>query len=296
MKLPRIRFRYRDDPYRNRWSRTIGGLGDQTVWDRLIRLRIGIIGCGRSGSLVAGMLARSGVRTLSLIDPDILEAHNLGEMDCILDTDLDRSKADSIADTLKISLSGTEIRIEPVIAGIEAPVAWQALKNCDVLFSCVDNDAARLRATFLASQYHKVLIDIGTGVFFSDDDLAQPRRTMGADVRLIFPGSSCLVCYGSVSHYAEAIATLASARDNQVEHWQNRRAGSLRSMNQIAAGIAVQLLQDLVAERIHDSTWVHIEFGSDGRINVTYPEPSRNTRCSVCAHSGQGDLEIVWDD
>jgi tRNA A37 threonylcarbamoyladenosine dehydratase len=59
-----------------RWSRLIGALGGQDVWQRLISLSFCIIGTGRTGSLVATTLAKHGVRSLNLIDPDIVERHN----------------------------------------------------------------------------------------------------------------------------------------------------------------------------------------------------------------------------
>ena len=62
-----------------RWSRTIGALGFD-VWQRLIGLRYAIVGLGRTGSSLALALARLGVQHLTLIDPDLLERHNLGEM------------------------------------------------------------------------------------------------------------------------------------------------------------------------------------------------------------------------
>ncbi len=66
------------------WSRTIGALGGEAVWRRLVGLQVAVIGVGRTGSLVVTTLTRLGLRTLSLIDPDIVEAHNIGEMDGVI--------------------------------------------------------------------------------------------------------------------------------------------------------------------------------------------------------------------
>jgi hypothetical protein len=62
------------------WSRTIGALG-LAVWRRLSALSAAVVGCGRSGSLVAVALNRLGLAQIGLIDPDMIELHNLGEMD-----------------------------------------------------------------------------------------------------------------------------------------------------------------------------------------------------------------------
>jgi tRNA A37 threonylcarbamoyladenosine dehydratase len=57
-------------------SRTSGALGAD-AFGRLRALRAAVVGCGRLGSLVAEALAASSVVALALIDPDVLEEHNL---------------------------------------------------------------------------------------------------------------------------------------------------------------------------------------------------------------------------
>ena len=52
------------------WSRTIGALGEP-AWRRLTELHVAIVGCGRTGSLVATGLNHMGVKRLALIDPDL---------------------------------------------------------------------------------------------------------------------------------------------------------------------------------------------------------------------------------
>lgn len=262
---------------RVRWSRTIGALRGEEIWERLIGLHIAIIGCGRTGSLVAVTLARLGIRQLTLIDPDIVEPHNLGEMDAMTDADLGRPKAEAIADhlhsLLKPRLSeGHRVfpSIVPIVTPITDPTALKAAKKCDVLFCCADNDAAHLATAILATLYHKVLMDIGTGIFYQNQ-ISPPHtpRMMGADIRLILPDDGCLLCRGNLSNYTQAVEDLCNNRSLaglQQEDWNRQRAGSLRSLNQLAAALGVQMLQDLVAERIQASTWAHLEFDNAGRL------------------------------
>ena len=66
-----------------RYSRTIGALGGEEIWERLRQLRVVIVGCGRLGSLVAVDVARLGVLDETLVDPDGVEPHNRCEMDGI---------------------------------------------------------------------------------------------------------------------------------------------------------------------------------------------------------------------
>src|SRR5262249_4104834 len=74
------------------WSRTIGALGEET-WARLTNLHSAVVGVGRSGSVLAEAIANGwGVERLSLIDPDLIEIHNLGEMLGVTAADRGRPK------------------------------------------------------------------------------------------------------------------------------------------------------------------------------------------------------------
>ncbi|MFQ5857644.1 MAG: ThiF family adenylyltransferase [Anaerolineae bacterium] len=294
---------------RERWSRTMGALGGEAVWQRLVGLRVAVVGCGRTGSLVAVTLARLGIRRLTLIDPDIVEVHNLGEMDAVTDDDLGRPKAEAIVGHLRSLLPHASASLFPIVAPIAQPAALAATKGCDVLFCCADNDAARLATAILSTLYHKVLVDIGTGVHFTvpDDPIRNPQfeirnRIMGADVRLILPGDGCLLCQGNLTDYAQAVDDLCNHRPPaglQVgqRNWRRQRAGSLRTLNQLAAALGVQMLQDLVAERLRTSTWTHVEFDEVGRLAVEYPpmqQPAGADDCALCAKAGLGDEGLGW--
>lgn len=63
-------------------------------------MRYAIIGLGRTGSHLSAMLAAAGARHLSLIDPDFIEEHNLGEMTGITESDLGSPKVAALARSL----------------------------------------------------------------------------------------------------------------------------------------------------------------------------------------------------
>ncbi len=208
-----------------RWSRTLGALGSDT-YHRLAALHPCLIGCGRSGSLVATALTRFGGQRLTLIDPDLLEPHNLGEMDAVPPADLGRPKVDAVADRLRTQFPNFPISQFPVPDSILSLSALVAVKRADLLICCVDNPTARLVTTFLAALYLKPLLDIGTGIFYdatAQDDSAPspsrlgfrnppspiPNRTMGADVRLLLP-SRCLLCFGGIANLDRARVELLS--------------------------------------------------------------------------------------
>jgi molybdopterin/thiamine biosynthesis adenylyltransferase len=286
----------------------MGALG-RDVWERLVGLNVVVVGCGRTGSLMAVSLARLGIRRLALIDPDCVELHNLGEMDAVSQADLGTPKAEALARHLFSLSSPGRISILPLNASVAHPTALSAAKAGDVLVCCADNDAARLATGLIATLYHKVLLDIGTGIFhergeqgsaFRIPHSAIRNRRMGADVRLIIPGDGCLLCRGNLTAYSQAVEDLCNHRPPaRVQgEWRQERAGSLRSLNQLVAGLAVQMFQDLVAERIQGSIWARVEFDEAGQLEVRYPpiQPTSSSECPLCAKAGLGDEGLRWTE
>lgn len=291
-----------------RWSRSIGALGGEAVWRRLIRLRFGLVGCGRGGSVLALSLARLGVRRMCLIDPDRILPHNLGEGE-YLAADLGRPKAEALADRVREILAPAPADLSAVVAPLGDPSAVPLARECDILCAFTDNDASRLCCALLGAFDHKLVLDAGTGILPASSlaDRSPPRaptptRRMGADVRLIYPGDGCLLCRGGLADLQGAIEDVSKRRPpaDLGASWSRQRAGSLRSLNQLAAGLAVRMLEDAVAGTLESSTWAHVEYSSQGRCSVQYPDPapppppSVAGGCLLCAKAGLGDEALRW--
>jgi hypothetical protein len=171
------------------------------------------------------------------------------------------------------------------------------VKTADVLVSCVDDDAARLVIGTLACCYAKPLLDVGTGIF--DEDSNQPsaisdqrpairNRQMGADIRLILPGDGCLLCWGGVADPQEALERWRTKQPRRP--WREERAGSLRSLNAVAAHFGIRLLEDLVAGRLTRSVWLRFEVDEHGLPSLQSLAVRLHPACSLCSLLGQGDL------
>ncbi|HIE51603.1 MAG TPA: ThiF family adenylyltransferase, partial [Armatimonadetes bacterium] len=301
-------------PPEERWSRVQGALGAEN-WRRLTSLRFALAGVGRTGSLVATSLAKMGVRWLALVDPDRLEEPNLDAMDSVTSADLGRFKVEVLADNLAQECPWTQFL--PLPRSVLTSEAVALLKGADVLICCVDNDAARLFVGALACLYHQPLLDIGTGVFHSalshhvqaeerEGQLPYPRAgspipsDLGADVRLILPGDGCLLCAGGVADLARAQAELHSQLPNspvasfpQTNEWWRERAGSLRSLNQIAVHLGLNLLENLMVGRLQSSVWLRWEVAEDGQPRLQTHSVSSAEGCPLCALAGRGDVRGV---
>jgi hypothetical protein len=274
-------------PAAERWSRTISALGEG-VWTRLADLHYGIVGVGRSGSILADAVAAGwGARRLSLIDPDVIEMHNLGEMTGVTVADRGEAKVRAVVNRLRRQ-APPSLRITEVVSSITHLPALRAVQACDVVFGGLDHDGARLALALLAILFCKPWLDVATGIHGLGD-----QRRLGADVRLLVPGERCLLCLGGLADPGSGRRVLTSADAEQEFHaardWRRERAGSLRSLNHLAAALALRLWEDFVAERVTASTWAHLEFDPAGRLAVTYPSPPGPAACQLCALLGAGE-------
>lgn len=94
----------------------------------LTQLRVGIVGCGGTGSAVASLLARIGIRNVVLIDADHVDETNLNRLhfSSRFDSNLRRAKVDVVAEGMaEIGLPMSIVRIPSFI---NAPEAIEALK------------------------------------------------------------------------------------------------------------------------------------------------------------------------
>lgn len=178
----------------DRLLRTVSAWGERIQAD-LARLRIGIVGAGSVGALVAEALARTGVEHIRLLDFDIVKPHNLDRL-------LHARAEDAAAgrrkvDVLRHGLLGSATAHRPVIdalpLSIVEPEGLAAALDCDVLFSCVDRPWPRLVLNQIAFAHLIPVVDGGIRV-----DTGAGRGMRGAEwgAQIAAPGRCCLECAG----------------------------------------------------------------------------------------------------
>lgn len=281
------------------WSRTAGAL---PIWHRLGDLHLVIVGVGRSGSQLARSLVRLGAGQvwghMTLVDPDVMEIHNLGEMDAVGPDAVGRFKVVAVQESLQrqaawCGLNGdVPLRIMPVSESVSSLRSLDAFKDADFVFVCVDNPIARIAATFLAACYLRPMIDIGTGVTHE-----ATRRTLGASVRLVF--GNCLLCsLGGIPGLRAACRHILDQgivlpRRTNEDDWRQERSGSLESLNGLAVHLAMRLFEDVLDERIRSAVWLQLDFGDSGEPTLLRNEPIQSTGCVLCnQYAGKGDWAV----
>jgi molybdopterin-synthase adenylyltransferase len=105
--------------------------------------RVGIVGCGATGSALASLLARAGVGTIRIIDRDYVEPSNL-QRQCLFDeADATESLPKAIAAARKIAAFNSAIVVEPYPADLVPANIEELLQQVQVVLDATDNFESR---------------------------------------------------------------------------------------------------------------------------------------------------------
>lgn len=107
----------------------------------LANARVLIVGAGGLGCPAALYLAGAGVGSLTLMDPDRVEVHNLHRQIAFRQADLDRSKAQALADQL--GELNPEVHCTVREERADESALDPLLPEMDLVLDCTDNFAAR---------------------------------------------------------------------------------------------------------------------------------------------------------
>ena len=186
---------YDDDTIHARQAAAFG----QPFVDMLRSLRVGIVGCGGTGSPTITLLARAGIGELVLIDNDLLEKTNLNRVRGSRLEDVGKNKALILGDFIR-SL-GLSVQISTIQSLIdEDPNALDAISSCDVIFGCTDDQLGREVLNTSLYVYAQALIDIGLGGQIAQDKEGQPylRYHQGRISTVLPEAGECLLCQGVI--------------------------------------------------------------------------------------------------
>jgi Dinucleotide-utilizing enzymes involved in molybdopterin and thiamine biosynthesis family 2 len=119
--------------------RGIGEAGQQ----KLAAANVALVGCGATGSALAGLLARAGVGTLRIIDRDYVEPSNLQRQSLFDEHDAAESLPKAIAAARKISAFNSGIVVEPKIEDLVPGNIEALLEGMDLILDGTDNFETR---------------------------------------------------------------------------------------------------------------------------------------------------------
>lgn len=266
---------------------------------QLKRLHVGIVGVGGTGSSVFEQLVRLGVGQITVCDGDAFDTSNLNRVYGSSQTDAGIPKT-NIALRLaeKIGL-GTRVQV------IDKPCTFnstiEALKVCDVVFGCTDDQWGRSLLTRLAIYYYIPVFDMGVQI---DSDEGIIRSVQGRVTTLI-PGEACLFCRGRISsdrirEESDQILDPEKAQERRNEGYAPELEAPAPSVIPFTTAIAASAVSELLhrmtgfkgAERRSSETLHLIDLT---RIRTNRRDCDPKCFCANRRNWGRGDTRPMLD-
>jgi hypothetical protein len=225
-------------------------------------LKVGIVGAGGTGSPLAELLVRLGVKDIVLVDRDVFEPSNLSRVFGSQGRDArpslwrrllrrESSKVEIVVRHLRRIAPDSQIR------GVVGDVAHRdvalRLLDRDVLFACTDEHWGRSILNQIAYQYLIPTLHLGAAI---TSDNGKIEDGVGV-VQLLRPGHGCLWCCGFLN--SDRIRAESLPRDEQTALESEgylvgteERAPSIVTVTTAVAALAgtwfIQLATDFMGE------------------------------------------------
>jgi hypothetical protein len=265
---------------------------------RLRGLRVGIVGCSGTGSVMIELLARLGVGTLVLVDDDQIEDRNLNRIMNSKRSDVGRPKVEVLAEA--VQTMGLGVEALPLYLNLFSPKAVQAIAGCDVVFGCMDTASGRHLLNRLATFYIVPYFDLG--VHLAADGEGGIDEASGV-VHYLQPGGSSL--FSRQGYTMERVRAENLYRTDPVAYADQKAAGYIQgvdvdrpavvSVNAFTASLAVN---EFLA-RLHPFRSRIARETTTTRINFmeVFLGPEEETRpCPVLRkYVGRGDMDPLLD-
>ncbi len=259
---------------RKRQKRTVDSWGEDKQ-RTLEGLRIGVIGLGSVGSIVAEGLARIGIREMVLIDHDVVEEHNLDRLLNASVQDIGRPKTDVAAAALRKASSADRISVINICKRIQHGAAYAAARDCDILVCCVDSPVARDVVNRIAFRDAIPVVEGGVEIRKTPE-----TRNMNAarwKAHVINPYNECLRCRGQYSSSDVMLELDGSWENPGYVRGAGRGVPHRENVFSLSLAAASELLNMTVRLVIADDWWP----AQDGieRNLVTGRTKARTGRC-----------------
>ena len=285
----------------DRQSRLFGDAGQ----DLLRRARVGIVGLGGAGSVLAELLGRLGVGEFVLADPDRAEETNLPRLigarrrDAVSPRWLPRAIAERLRSP-KVRMAARNIRranpkarIEPLARDFLDDDVAARFTDCDFLFLAADTMGARLLFNAIVHQYGIPGIQVGAKIPVADNGAVGNVFCVS---RMVTPEQGCLWCNGLINagRLQDEAVPEAVRRGYAYLDDASVAVPSVVTMNAVAcAHAADDFLFHLTGLRNDDAETGWFRWNSR-RAVAGYDMPRRGGDCAECSskeHSrlGMGD-------
>ncbi len=258
----------------------------------LAALHVGVVGLGGTGSAVTEQLVRLGIGEVSLFDGDRLDASNISRVYGSTRADIGLPKVEIAA--RQADRIGFETRLHAHPRHITEERAAVALRDCDLIFCCVDRERPRAILTMLALNYLIPVIDLGVVI---DSDAGRIRSVAGRATTFL-PGEACLFCRDRITPNGIRLESMsANERSRLVKEGYAPElatpAPAVISLTTCVAALAVtELLHRLTGFMGGERTSTEIVARFDhARLGKNHRAASPDCVCGDKGRWGRGDTE-----
>ena len=251
--------------------------------NELAKCRVGIIGLGGVGSLVAEYAARLGVGKFCLVDDDIVEESNLSRIVGARKADIREktTKADVIARL--ITEANDHADVKKIVDDTAKESVAKELTSCDYLFLAADSMRARLVFNAIVHQYLIPGVQLGSKI--RSDKKGTLVDVMSAN-RPVRPGRGCLWCNQLIDPIKLAKEAKTDEERKAQAYGVEEPNPSVISLNAVSAAHAVNdFLLDYLSLRPEGEQlyYEHFHFLDKTRKVV---QPRKSEDCSECSKTG----------
>lgn len=186
----------------------------------LSTLRVGVVGCGGTGSAVAMLLPKMGVRLIALFDRDVVEESNLNRLHGATREDAEAKRPKVVAVARSLSELGLGVQVKSYQSWIADRDCRDALKSCDIIFGCTDDHAGRLLLNRFAYYYLAPVFDVGLAIEVSPTEPPEIKALDGR-VTVLAPSHTCLLCREVIN---PVVARDEALKRNAPAEYERRKA------------------------------------------------------------------------
>lgn len=270
----------------------------------LKNLNIGIVGTGGTGSAVAEQLIRLGIGMLSLFEGQTLEASNVTRVYGSRIADVDRPKVEIIKRLAEDIGLGTAVNVFPKhITGSEVA---KALRDCDVVFGCTDDEWGRSILCKLTIDYYVPVIDMGIKIDSTEGSIVSVQGR----VTTLVPGTACLFCRGRITAEGVRAQVIESCNPTQAEELRRQQyAPELQNNAPAVIAFTTAVASTAVGELLHRLTGFMglerttsevIHFFDESGMRTNHVLPGADCFCGDRQRWGLGDqqpfLGMLWQE
>jgi hypothetical protein len=249
----------------------------------LANCRVGIIGLGGIGSLVAEYLSRLGVGEFFLVDSDCVEESNLSRIVGASPWDALHHES-KVAVAQRLILQGnSRAKIHLIVDDFAKESVAKKLTRCDFLFLAADSMRARLVFNALVHQYLIPGVQLGSKVRAGLD--GQILDVMSAN-RPVRPGRGCLWCNQLIDQELLAKEAKTDEERKAQAYGVDEPNPSVISLNGISAAHAVNdfLLDYLNLRPAREDLYYEHFYCLKGKQSLVIPRMDND--CQECSPTG----------